>query len=117
MRTESRAEEALPLLERDLEQRPPVEVKQVEGLVDGRRRRTRALRAGRATRADAGPILEEAEARPPGLVERDHLAVDDRVPRLDPLGGPRELGEVARRVLAVARPEPRAPSRITASTR
>ncbi len=99
------AEEALALLERHVEQRSTVEVEQVECLEDDRGRRSRALRAGNAPRPDAGPILQEAEPGPPLLVEGDHLAVHDRLPRVDPRRRPGKVREVARGVLAVAGPQ------------
>ena len=67
-------EQPLAVFERHAEQRAPVEVEQIERLVH---------EASPPT-AIAEPLLEQAEVGLPVLVERDDLAVDDRLPRLDP---------------------------------
>jgi len=96
------AQEPLALLERDVEQRAAVEVQEVEGLVHDRHVRV-------LPPPEAGPCLEQRERRAAGLVERDHLAVQDRLARLDPVGRAGQVREVARGVPAVACPEPDPP--------
>ena len=81
-------------------------MEKVEGLVDDGRRLTGRFRPRKAARSDARPVLQQAEARPPLGVERDHLAVDDRLARVDPGSLARELGEIAGRVQLVAGPDP-----------
>ena len=79
-------EEALAVLERDLEERPPVEVQQVEGHVDERR-------VGHA-RVAADPLLQELERGRAVRIERDDLPVHDRRRRRDPGRRGEEPGEV-----------------------
>ena len=88
-------EEALALLERDIQQRLPVEVEQVECLEHERDRPPGP--------AGADPLLQQAEVRPTVVVERDHLAVHDGLARLDPRWRRQEAREVGLRVVAVAR--------------
>ncbi len=89
-------QEPLPILQRDVEQAPTVEIQQVEGLVD-------EARGGLV--AELG--LEEAEVRPSIVVEGDDLAIDDGLLGLDPATGrgqqPREIGLG---VVEVAGPDP-----------
>ena len=112
--TQHAAQEALALLERHVGQHPPIEVDQVEDVVDdGRDEVVVALpglvRVGRPRpeAPHAGAVLEQAEGRAAFAVESDHLAVENRRLGLDPRrlrSG--EVGEVARGVLLVACPEP-----------
>ena len=88
-----------PLLERLVEQRPAVEVEQVEDLVDERGRL-----GGHSLPLD--PRLEQGEVGLAALVERDDLAVDDRPAGVDPGRRIEERPEVARRVLLAAGPQP-----------
>ena len=68
----------------DAEEGSPVEIEEVEDLVHERPDRRRATASGRAGPSLADPLLEEGEVEPAVLVERDHLAVDDRLLRVDP---------------------------------
>ena len=77
LRSEDTPEQGLALFEWDLEQRPAVEVEEVEGLVDERR-------FGGPRRATDPLVWSRLEGRRAVGVERDHLAVDDRALRLDP---------------------------------
>src|SRR4029079_19467247 len=98
------AEEPLPILERDAEQRAAVEVEQVERLVEQAARGAASAVAAVAAFRAAGPartapaladrLLQQREVRHTLLVDRHHLAVDDRG-----LGGdPRRVCEEAREV-------------------
>ena len=95
VRPEHALEQALAVLQRDVEQRSPVVVEQVEGLED---------ESGRALGTEA--LLQQAEVRASGLVQRDDLAVDDRLPGVDPAGWRQEPREVRLGVVEVARPDP-----------
>ncbi len=119
---QDRSEQPLARLERDLEQRPPVELEQVEDLVDDRRAAglggiglvpalwrspagpSPAPSTGNATAGClADPQLEEREVGPAGGVERHHLTVEDRGLGVEPRPGVRqEPREVRRGVVAVA---------------
>ena len=98
IRAEDAGEESAALLERFVEERPAVEVEQVEDLVDERGRLV-----GHSPPLD--PRLEEGEVGFAALVESDDLAVDDRLARVEPGRRIEERPEVARRVLLAARPE------------
>jgi hypothetical protein len=92
------AEKTPALLEWLFEQRPPVEVKQVEDFVDeGCRRR------GRSPALD--PRLEEREVGLAVVVHGDHLAVDDAGTRIEPGRRVEEGPEVAAGVLLATRPQ------------
>ena len=106
MRSQAVLQQALALLERHVDERSTVEVEQVEDLVDDRRRLALLAGSRRAPGPDARSVLEEAETRPARLVERHHLAVDDRLASLDPRRVPGERREVVPGVLATAGPEP-----------
>ena len=91
---EHAAEQALAILERDVEQKPAVEVEQVERLVQ---------ETADARLAELG--LEEREVRAAVLVDGHDLAVDDRLLRLDPGRWRQQAREVGLGVLETARPE------------
>ncbi len=93
MRPKDALQQALPILEGDPEQRAPVQIEQIERLVDEA-----------ARRADAEPLLEQAEIRSAGLVEGHDLAIDDGLRGLDPRGRAEQAGEIGLRVLQVAGP-------------
>ncbi len=95
MRPEHALEQALAVLERDVEQQPAIEVEQVERLVD-------EVRGALV----AGPLLEQAEVGATGVVEGDDLAVDDRLLGVDPGRRSQEPREVRLGVLEVAGPRP-----------
>src|SRR5215212_1185676 len=80
-------------------------MEQVEHLVHERRAGRR-----RALAATADSFLEQGEVRLAAIVERDHLAVHDGLPRADPGRRGKELPEVPGSVLLAARPEPDAVS-------
>src|SRR6187401_1435851 len=80
-------------------------MEQVEDLVDDRCRLAGPPGARRSPSANPRPILEEAEPRPPRLVERHDLTVHDRFPRLDPRRLAGELREIGRRIQATTRPD------------
>ena len=82
-----RAQESFAVLERHAEQRSSVEVEQIERLVDERAGRRRAASVPDPPLAD--PLLEQGEVGPAGLVERNDLAVDDRLVRVDPASAAR----------------------------
>ena len=82
MRPKDALKQTLPVFEGDAEQRPPVEIEQIECLVH---------KSGR--RADAEPLLEPAEIRPALVVESDDLAIDDRLDASIQLGGLRSFGK------------------------
>ena len=105
MRSQAVLQQALALLERHVDERSPVEVEQVEDLVDDRRRLALLAGSRRAPGPDARSVLEEAETRPARLVERHHLAVDDRLASLDPRRVPGERRKVVSGVLATPGPE------------
>ena len=86
------------LLERLVEERPAVEVEEVEDLVDERGRL-----GGHSPPLDPG--LEQGEVGLAVLVERDDLAVDDRLAGVEPARRIEERPEVARRVLLAAGPQ------------
>ena len=95
------AQPDLAFVERDVEHRLAVEEEEVEDLVDDGHRDVAAL-------LEAGPRLEQRERRSAGLVERDDLAVDDGLLRVDPVRWcRREVREVARGVAAIPGPQPR----------
>jgi hypothetical protein len=73
-------------------------VQQVEDLVDER------VRLGDHS-PPRDPGLEQREVRLAAFVERDHLAVDDRLASGDPAWRVEERPEVARRVLFASRPQ------------
>ena len=98
--SEDPGEQPAALLERLVEERPAVEVEKVEHLVDERRRL-----GGRSPSLDPG--LEQREVGLAMGVERDHLAVDDRILGGDPGRRLEERPEVPlRRVLLAAGPQP-----------
>ena len=82
VRAKDAGEESAALLERLVEERSAVEMKEVEDLVDERCRLV-----GRSPPLD--PCLEEGEVGLAVLVESDDLAVDDRLARVEPVGGSR----------------------------
>ena len=94
MRPEDALEQPLAILERDVEQRPAVQVEQVECLVDEPVRRR-----------IAESLLEQTEVRATGLVEGHDLAVDDRLAGLDPGRRAQQPREVGLGVLQVAGPQ------------
>src|SRR5207247_9019911 len=61
---EDRAEHPLAVLERDLEERSPVDIQQVADLVDERPGRSRRARGPGSRPSLADPLLEEREVRP-----------------------------------------------------
>ena len=86
---EQRLEPRPPLRQRQVDHRLAVQLQQVEDLVDERRPRL--------------SLLHRREARPPLLVERAHLAVDDALRAADRLCQLlRHLGEAAGEIVAVA---------------
>ena len=89
-------EQALAVLERDVEERSTIEIEQVEDLVH---------ETGRLLVAELR--LEEAEVGPAVVVDGHDLAIDDGLLGLDPASRraeePREIG---RRVVEVARQDP-----------
>ena len=93
MRPKHALEQALAVLEGDVEQQPPVEVQQIERLVD----EVRGVLLAR-------PFLEEAEVGAARVIERDDLAVDDRLLGVDPGRRSQESREVGLGVLEAARP-------------
>src|SRR4051794_18256305 len=100
------AQESLSILEGDAEERAPVEIEQIERLEDERTgRRGPGPATGRARPAFADPFLEEREVGPAVLVERDDLAVDDRLAGVDPGRGREQARKVRLAVLEAARPE------------
>ena len=118
MRPEAGLEHALAFLERDPQERLPIEMEQVERLVHDRGRLPLAPAARGAPGADAGPVLEQAEPRAAGLVQRDDLTVDDRFLRLDPVRRRRPAaGSNGPRPGDCASTAARCPPRTTASTR
>ena len=89
-------QQPLAILERDVQQRPTIEVQQVEGLVH---------EPARLLVPELG--LQQAEVGPAVLVEGHDLAVDDGLARLDPAAGCTEQArEVRLRVVEVPRQDP-----------
>ena len=88
------AQQVLAVLERDVDERSPVEVQQVEDHVGHAGSPPLLARSARAhpdrpagwpsPAAQPGLLLQPAERRPALLVEGDHLAVHDRLLGIDP---------------------------------
>ena len=97
-------EQAQPVAQRALREIFAVEIQQVEDLVDDRGRLPQLPH--RRLRGDVHARLEPLEARHTLLVERDDLAVDDRlIPAGHRLGDLGRLGILGRAVEKVARLE------------
>jgi hypothetical protein len=100
---EDAPQQPLPILERDAQQGPSVEVEQIEDLVHEPRRRTLARPAGSEP---ADRLLEQPEIGRAVLFERDDLAVDDRLSSRDPRRRGQETREVGRAVQPPSRVHP-----------
>ena len=98
IRAQDAGEEAAPFLERFVDERSAVKMKQVEDLVDERGRL-----GGHSPPLDPG--LEQRKIGFASRVESDDLAIDDRPARVEPGRRIEERPEVARRVLLAAGPE------------
>ena len=94
VRPEHALQQALAILESHVQQRPPIEVQQVERLEH---------EPGRALVAE--PRLEEAEVGLAVVIERGDLAVDDRLAGIDPRRRREEPREVGLAGVQVAGPE------------
>ena len=103
VRQESIRQQSTPFLERLVDQGSAVEVEEIEGLEHEGGLHRGAI--GR-TAATADPILEQREIGLAVLVERDDLAVDDRLARGDPCRRLEEGAEVAGGILLATGPQP-----------